>query len=164
MKLKTTLVVGTEAEHNYFDYFRLKMVDEGVQLQAKSPLFGAWMQSFCDAEPTYLALRTTHPWYDGPKAYKKFVREWPPAMGGGESIGWIYPEQVHFFEEGRPNLLWLAHKDLATGINLVVKQPISLNNFQDYFSECCESIRDIYVGLLRKANAEATFSEVWPEV
>jgi hypothetical protein len=163
MKLKTTLVVNTSSEHAYFDYLRMKMVDEGLVVEGKSPLFAAWMKTLYEPTPTFQAMRTSHPWYVGPKTYYRLAKEFPP-RGLVQSPGWIYPDEFQFFSDSRPNLMWLLHKDLGTGFSITVKQPISLNNFQDYFSECCEAVRDIYTGMLRQASAEATFSEIWPEV
>lgn len=152
MKLKTTLVASVEEDGVYFDYLRMSMEDDGLRIQAKSPLVGKFIQSL-NTPPTPWLIKKNNPWVKG--TYWNI----------GDSLrgvqGYFYPEDYGYFHDGSPHLLWLCHTGLAEGFDLVVKQTISLNNFEDYFAKGCDAVRDLYTTYLRKATLEATFSELW---
>jgi hypothetical protein len=156
LKLKTTILVSVGEERNYFDYFRLTMEDEGLRIEAKSPLFAAWLKSITSG---FYQTKTSNPWHMGKEKYLALTQQLPP--NSLSHLGWVFLDEYWFFQEGKPNLFWLTHKDLGEGFSILVKQPISLNDFQDYFEQCSTAIRELYVHLLRKASAEATFSELW---
>jgi hypothetical protein len=150
MKLKTSVIASLEEEDKYFEYLRMKMEDQGLRIQAKSPSFAKW---FNDQSQGVLKVKATNPWSGG--AYHNICLENIKGVNG-----YIYPDDYSFFHDGTPNLLWMVHKELEGGFDLLVKQTISLNNFEDYFSQCCEAVRDLYTTYLRKASLEASFSEL----
>jgi len=160
MKLKTSLQAEVQEEGTYFPLLRMTMLDEGLEIQAQSPLFARWIQSISSGGEEVIRLTKKHPWYLGSTLFYRRLLNLDSFPPRGINA-FIYPEEHDYFSDGQVNLLWLLHPNLAEGFSLVVKQPISLNNFEDYFAKCCDAIRDIYVTQLRKASLEATFSEIW---
>ena len=159
MRLKTTLFAEVKEEGTYFEHFKMTMLDEGLQIEAKSPLFASWIKSLV-VPGSGAALPRKNPWYISPTIAYPILSN-PDSFPPRGVTGYIYPGEPGFFSEHQPNLLWLLHPGLAEGFSLTVKQPITLNDFEDYFAKCCDAIRDIYVTQLRKATLQATFSELW---
>ena len=157
MELVTTtkLTLPSSESITYFGPLSMEMLDEGLLIKGRSPLFAKFIQERYASPPeevpsfktkwgkaeSFLQLKTAFP----PNGISAFIRYGEP----------------NYFQDAEPNMIWLLHRDLATGFSLLVEQPISLNNFEDYFTSCCAAIQDIYTKFLRKASAEATFAEVW---
>lgn len=150
MKLKTIITSSVDEEGFYFDFLRMRMEDEGLRIQAKSPLFGSYLESISQGP---WVLKKNNPWKGG--TYHNVGEEFRGVKG------FVYPEDPAYFHDGSPNLLWLCHTKLKEGFDLLVTQAISLNNFEDYFAQSCDAVRDFYIANLRKATLEATFSELW---
>lgn len=156
MRLKTTTEVSVE-ERPYCEYFELTLEDGGVRIRVKSPLIARYIKELSKGM-LYDKLKASHPWSCGEQRYFMLPNESIPYVKG-----WIYTGDPSWFVDGAPNILWICHEKLAEGVDILVKQPIAKEDFEDYYHKCCEVIQDTYMRHLRKVTARATFSELWEE-
>lgn len=167
-RLRTVVEAEVLEEVGYFDYLDMEMVDEGLLIRAKSPLFGKWIENITDKKVGVVASSAVAwaggTYYIPPGTYdalgNRGVRGpevWPPR--GVQCVAFL--DYSPFFSEGSPNVLWMFHTKLGEGFSLTVRQPTSPNNFEDYFQECVQAVQDIYTTCLRKASLHATFAELW---
>lgn len=159
MKLSTETTLIIPQDVVYFDMFSVGLERDGVVIKAKAPLFADWIkgtQSVKTASGKPKLYREIGPWDQSSECFLVPDHSWQETKSYG-----FAPTggQGSWFWNDRPNLVWLFHVDLGTGMEIKVKQPISLNNWEDYFTACCSTITSIYTQELRQALAEAKFIE-----
>jgi hypothetical protein len=147
-------------EVKYFEKLKLELVETGVRIQAKSPMF---YDFFAGVTPKTAAGKPTT--YGGGDNLPTRIMHVPSGLfrsyttTGGRKI-LFHSTDVNLFHEGCPNLSWLLSLDLGKGLDIVVRQPMSLNDFEDYFSECCTFIQEFYLRNMRRGSLAATFTSV----
>lgn len=159
MQLETLLSARVDERLEFFPEFKLSLEEEGICIQARSPLFAELFskQAYRQGSSEELLLR---PWKDN--SLRLFAKT--------SKLGkYIQPEYGLF--QGRrddgdgllPNLLWLTHPDLGSGCKVVLREPVPLNDLEDYFTSACAALREIYVHHIRSAEFVAKLSEVFKQ-
>lgn len=164
MELITELRTKTPQEITYFDYLTMDIVPEGLLVKAKSKVFADWIKAqgiYKDtlSTPALMKLKSTsYAKLIGPPDLMLYqpLDKWNYGMPYGLAQ-WGFGD---YFGDEKPNLMWLFHPELETGCEFLFRTPISLNNWEDYFTSCCKSIQDIWCKELRTASISATFKEL----
>lgn len=163
MELITEITTKLPKEVVYFDYLTMDLVPQGLLVKAKSKLFSDWIKSSQSFQANGLHEYWTH----------KSTPSRPCLLGSpGQQFytpldKWNYsvpygiaqlPLAEYFLEE-KPNLIWLFAVGLDEGTEVLFRHPISLNNWEDYFTNCCRAIQDIWIKELRTVTISASFKE-----
>jgi len=156
MQLKQTLTVEVKSDDVYFDLFEVESVAAGTLIRAKSKKFGAWFKSLEDKQKISKA-NLSKSWVNATFAIPTQVIE---QSGGTRSEQLNYSARAGLFLDGQPNMVWIFHGDLEAGWELLVPEPLSLNNLEDFFTTSIDDIRDMYLKHLRSGKFSATLSEV----
>ncbi len=155
-KYKIEVTAGMLEESTYFETLRMRMIDEGLLITARSPAFATAISAAANRTPTGKASTQvgTDSWKNG-KFFSVNRAAFPPRQV--EGLACFYAQGIHYFYDSCVNVPWLLHVGLGEGFELVVPYPISMNDFEDYFTRSCAAIQDIYRQVLRKGELEATF-------
>lgn len=152
MKLETLTACVVKDSLVFFPEFILSLEKGGVRIRAKSPVFAEFL-----AQERASKGSTTR---DLSNIWRGFPIAYVPA---GSLRNFIYPTMTlwgHGDEGPVPNLIWLFHKDLATGIDLTIAHPIALNDLQNYFATTCDLLQEIYVTQIRTPELSAVLREI----
>jgi hypothetical protein len=157
MQLKQTLTVEVKSDDVYFDLFEVESVAAGTLIRAKSKKFGAWFKSLQDKQKVSKANHN--------KAWVNATFSVPTQIiadnvPGARSEQLNYSVRSGLFLDGQPNMVWIFHGDLEAGWELLVPEPLSLNNLEDFFTTSIDDIRDMYLKHLRAGKFSAVLSEV----
>jgi hypothetical protein len=147
IEVLTSQVVSDAVE--FFPEFTVSLEKGGLRLRGKSPIFAEYIHSFKKQQGF---RKAGQPW-------EKFPLEVVPnLLGDYVFLG----NGVYIRQDGEltPNLIWLFHKDLATGFDLTVADPVGLNDLQQYFQDACQLLQEIYVTSIRTAEYSAVLKEI----
>lgn len=170
MDLVTEIKTSVPKEVVYFDHLTMDVVAEGMVVKAKSELFHNWIKSqqalkTGDGELCTYTIRKSDPvaFHNkvGPMGHEFYTPQdkWNYSVPYGlAQIG--YGE---YFVDEKPNLIWMFSTKLGEGTEVLFKTPISLNNWEDYFTTCCKAIQDIWYRELRRVSITAKFKEILEE-
>ena len=153
-KYKIAITSSMEDDVEYFELLKMKIVDEGLLISAKSRLFGDYFGGRANKTPggKPSTFQGTHLWKNG--RFYLVERPLPPDV-----VGFIrFDMQSKLFWEGSPNLQWFLHTDLSKGFDLLVPEALSLNNFEDYFMGCVTAAQNFHQKVLRRGELEAKLS------
>lgn len=153
MKLSTEIITNTPQELVYFDYLTMDIVPKGLLVKAKAPLFAEWIKTQSQKSdggklPTWTLAGSGKFYY--PADQWTYTQPW----------GYAMYNHLKYFADEKPNLIWLFHTELATGCEMTFPEPISINNWEDYFTTSCRAVQDIYTRELRQASVSARFKEI----
>lgn len=154
VKYKMEITSSMAEDVKYFEKLKMKIVDEGVEITALSPLFGKYFADRAIKTPATGRPST----FKGTGLWKNAMFFNVPQPLPHDIPAFIRPELTSLFWDGSPNLQWILHTDLANGFTMVVPEAMSLNNFEDYFMGCSVAIQQFHQMVLRRGELEATFS------
>jgi len=166
MELVTEVSVKLPSELVYFDYLTMDLDRRGVRIKAKSPTFAEWIRTSQTLSSSPQALSARHPLAQllhpaTPEAGTPLFYIPLDTWSYHRSEGIAHPNYTDYFPESdKPNLFWLFHSQLGEGMDLLWQLPISLNNWEDYFTSCCRAVQDIWAKELRRVTLSAKFKEL----
>ena len=148
MELTHSITTEVPTEVEYFPHFSVESVAKGTRIKAQSPLFA----ELFDAIGGKSNVASDHRAWTGivfaiPRNIRSVTADYN--TGHGLFLG----------DSGSPNLLWLFGGDLKEGIDIMVAEPLSLNNLEDWFTQSCEQLRAIYLNSIRKVKFTASLRE-----
>lgn len=122
----------------YFPHFLMRPVETGVLLQARSPFFARMFSTWAKGVPA-------RPWMNGLATMWGELKEAPPLQPDrldlfNDANAMWDPNFNGWFNDDMPNIPWITSPKLATGLEFIVKSPISCNDLEDYFTSVHESI------------------------
>jgi hypothetical protein len=154
MELKQEITVQVKSDDIYFDLFEVESVAEGTLIRAKSKKFGIWLKSLTPG-PKINRSTVNKSWLNVVFTVPSILLE---EQGGRDHLNFSYRNGLFF--DGQPNMIWLFQGDLEAGFELLVPEPLSLNNLEDFFTTAIDELRDIYLKYLRTGKFSAQLSEV----
>lgn len=157
MQLETLLSAKVDEKLEFFPEFKVSLTEEGIQIYAKSPIFAEMIAKQPGLKPgdDYMMK----PWRGNSlRLYSKL-----PKLS--RYLSFEYGVWLRNRDEdgprSNPNLFWLTHPDLAKGCTITIREPIALNDVEDYFTTACASLREIYMHHIRTAEFRAKLSEIF---
>lgn len=152
MRLQTLLDTRVNDAIEYFPELRVSLEKGGLRVKARSPIFAEFLGR--SASTPFSAAKG--PWagvpFLLPKAHYSEVYIDPNGNLFGSNMD--SGEQV-------ANVAWLACKDLATGVDVLIKHPIGLNDMENYFTSACAQLQSLYVNHIRTREFTAVLREVF---
>lgn len=154
MKLVTEVSCTTQEEVEYFPLLEMEVAPGGLLVRAKSPAFAAWIKG---SEIQRKEGSPPKTWTFQGKSFYYPTEKWSydiPRVFAG------YGGSQPYFADDRANLFWLFSTELEEGFEVLMPNPISLNNLEDYFTSSCQQIQALWSKDLRRVVLSARFKEV----
>lgn len=143
MRLETQISVEVDEDVEYFPHFSIESHEKGTRIKATSPIFAAHFETLAKGEQL---VKGSGLW----KGATFVVLSKPVGL-------MMSPSAPLFVNEGQtPNLVWLLMKELKEGLDIIVPEPLSPNNLEDYFTGACDALRDYYLTHIRKVKLQAS--------
>jgi hypothetical protein len=162
LNLEVLLSSRVDLGINYFPVFRLSLEPHGVLLTARSPIFAEALKKV----PKQTAPRIDSIWREVGIDITAFPKL--PILRPQDGLFMINPAGPDFIgnrpnnnnNNNLPNLVWLAHPRLDTGIELLFQIPVGFNDLQHYFTSTCTILQDYYCNNIRTIEFQATLQEL----
>lgn len=155
MKIISTTSVELSKRLEFVPHFSIEMEDAGLRLQLVSPI----LASFLSKQSTTLhrggGIWTARVFY-------------VPTKGELTRGLWLSAGHGYFNGDGnRINMIWLFDSEfLKTGsLNILLPEPMTPNNLEDFFHEASTALRDFYLTKVRKVKLSLSLAveDVEPE-
>lgn len=134
-------------EPKVFMEFSVELVPTGVRLQAKSPELAEFFKRLPERTPT----ERLHKVWTGLKP-RSLVFAADASIPIRRDWSWWAGDTT-------PNFIWLTDPALATGLDVVLTDPLPLNSLSDWFLSSQTGIINFYQNYLRTAKLSATFTQ-----
>lgn len=156
MKIISTTSVELSKKQEFVPHFSVEMEDAGLRLQLVSPI----LASFLSKQSTTTTHRGGGIW-TGRVFYVPTRSEITRGL-------WLGAGHGYFNEDGnRINMIWLFDSEfLKTGsLNILLPEPMTPNNLEDFFHEASTALRDFYLTKVRKVKLSLSLAveDVEPE-
>lgn len=153
MKIISTTSVELSKRLEFVPHFSVEMEDGGLRLKLTSPVLAAFLSK----------QKTTPSRGGGIWTGRTFLTPISPEL---HRPLWLSSGNGYFNGDGnRINMIWLFDSEfLKTGsLNILLPEPMTPNNLEDFFQEASTALLDYYVTKVRKVKLSASLALEWDE-